>query len=45
MYENDIYSNSDNGGYSAYQTEGNGNQRTDFVMAPDSGKDKKKKKT
>ena len=44
MYENDIYSNSDNGGYSAYQTEGNGNQRTDFVMAPDSGKDKKKKK-
>lgn len=44
MYENDIYSNSDNGSYSTYQTEGNGNQRTDFVMVPDPAKGGKKKK-
>ncbi|MCI9336183.1 MAG: PDZ domain-containing protein [Lachnospiraceae bacterium] len=42
MYENDIYSNSDNGGYSTYQTDGNGNQRTDFVMVPDKAQKKKK---
>ena len=44
MYENDIYSNSDNGSYTTYQTDGTGSQRTDFVMAPDSDKGKKKKK-
>lgn len=44
MYENDIYSNSDNGSYNTYQTDGTGSQRTDFVMAPDPGKGRKKKK-
>ncbi len=44
MYENDIYSNSDNGSYSTYQTDGSGNQRTDFVMVPDPAKGGKKKK-
>lgn len=45
MYENDIYSNSDNGSYSTYQTEGNGNQRTDFTLVPDPTKRGKKKGT
>lgn len=44
MYENDIYSNSDNGSYNTYQTDGTSSQRTDFVMAPDSNKGRKKKK-
>ncbi len=45
MYENDIYVNSDNGGYSTYQTDGNRGQRTDFVMVPDPAKGGKKKGT
>lgn len=44
MYENDIYSNSDNGSYTTYQTEGSGSQRTDFGMAPEPAKGGKKKK-
>lgn len=43
MYENDIYSNSDDGRYATYQTEGSQNGRTDFVMVPDPAKGKKKK--
>ncbi len=44
MYENDIYSNSDNGSYTTYQTDPNRNPGTDFVMVPDPGKKGKKKK-
>ncbi len=44
MYENDIYSNSDNGSYTTYQTDPNRNPGMDFVMVPDPGKKGKKKK-
>ena len=44
MYENDIYSNSDNGSYTTYQTDPGRNPGTDFVMVPDPAKKGKKKK-
>ena len=44
MYENDIYSNSDNGSYTTYQTDPGHNGGTDFVMVQDPGKKEKKKK-
>lgn len=44
MYENDIYSNSDNGSYTTYQTDPGRNGGTDFVMVQGPGKKEKKKK-
>lgn len=42
MYENDIYSNSDSGNYTAYQIDGNRKEDNSYVTS-DAGKGKKKK--